>query len=64
MLAGGPRNFLRVEKSAFAIAFDLSFRSWNLSDRKLFADFVDRQSVTMLVIVLLWPAEAGRVIHA
>ena len=61
---GGSRNFLGVEKSAFAIAFDLSFGSRNASERKSFADLVDRQSVTELVAVLLWPAKAGRVIHA
>ncbi len=63
MLAGGPRNFLGVEKSAFAITFNLSFRSRNASGGKLLANLVDCQSVTELVVVLLWPAKAGRVIH-
>ena len=64
LIAGRTRNFFRVEKTALAVTFDLSFRSRHASCAESLADLVDCQSVTELVVVLLWPAEAGRVIHA
>ena len=63
LIAGRARNFFGVEKSAFTVAFDLSFRSRHANGGELLADIMDCQSVTKLVIVLLWPAKAGRVIH-
>lgn len=63
LIAGGSGNFFGVEEPALTIAFDLSFGSRHSGVGEPITDLVHSQSVTELVVVLLWPARAGHVIH-
>jgi hypothetical protein len=63
LVTGRTRNFLGIEEAALAVAFDLALGARDAGVSEPVANLGDGQGVMLLVVVLVRPAEAGRVIH-